>query len=124
MNKQTKDHRYLQIADVLKQKIQQGTYQVGQQLPTEKVICDQYEVSRYTARSALRYLIDLQMIERKQGSGSVVIATEPPLMSNSFMQDLDDLWQYGNTFCPTILKFWIPPPPAVKNTPASTSSMK
>ena len=97
MTNNKKGHRYLQIADEFKSKIQDGTYQIGDQLPTEKEICDKFEVSRYTARSALKHLIDLQLIERRQGSGSVVVATESPLIHKSFMQDIDDLWQYGNT---------------------------
>ena len=92
-----KDHRYLQIAKDFESQITNKTFRVGDVLPTEKEICEKFSVSRYTARSALQYLIDLQFIERRQGFGSVVVANKPYSLQNSFMQDLDDLWQYGNT---------------------------
>lgn len=89
-------HRFRKVADELMQGISAGTYPVGSFLPTEKVLCDHYGISRYTAREALDRLESAGLIERRQGSGSVVVSSSPPVRYNQNIQSIDDLLQYGN----------------------------
>ncbi|HEY1231660.1 MAG TPA: GntR family transcriptional regulator, partial [Ramlibacter sp.] len=44
--------RYLQLAQTLLREIEAGKYAVGTQLPTEFELCEQFGVSRATAREA------------------------------------------------------------------------
>jgi DNA-binding GntR family transcriptional regulator len=61
-----------QIAQELKSEIEAGTYADGDPFPSETALVDHYGVSRVTIRSALRLLQEEGLIERIQGSGTVV----------------------------------------------------
>ncbi len=66
---------------------------MGDSLPTESDLCDAYAASRHTVREALRGLVDLGLIARRQGSGSVVTAAAPPATYTQSIRSLDDLFQ-------------------------------
>ena len=86
--------RYRQIADALRAEITRGEYEIGTLLPTEIDICAQYEVSRHTAREALRILAEDGMVERRQGHGTRVVAATPHAFQRS-ISSIADLLQYG-----------------------------
>src|SRR5215831_14348345 len=65
-------HLYLQVVQILKQEIVDGTYPVGTQLPTEDKLCERFSVSRYTVREALRRLREDNLVSSRQGAGTVV----------------------------------------------------
>lgn len=89
-------HRYRQVAKELIDAIKVGTYPVDTFLPTEKILCEHYGISRYTAREALEVVEQAGLIERRQGSGSLVVSATPPVHYNQNIQSIDDLLQYGN----------------------------
>lgn len=64
--------RYQKIYNILKTRIQQGTYAVGSHLPSEHELCRSYEITRTTARRALQELLNEGFIEKRQGKGSIV----------------------------------------------------
>lgn len=74
--------KYRQLAERLKQElenyIRQGTYK----LPTEKELCEQFHASRQTIRQALLILEQEGLIARKQGSGSYVTGLLPEREKN------------------------------------------
>ncbi len=86
--------RYHQIADLLRRDIEGGNHPVGTLLPTEVQLCEAYKISRHTAREALRVLIQDHMVERRQGSGSMVIASSRQRFNHS-ISSVADLLQYG-----------------------------
>ncbi len=88
--------RYQQIADQLRRDIEKGRYRVGTLLPTELQLCEVYAISRHTAREALRVLIHDRMVERRQGSGTMVIASARQQFNHS-ISSVADLLQYGAT---------------------------
>lgn len=90
------DPYYQQVADALIAQIKAGQYAVGSSLPTEREICESFGVSRHTTREALRQLADQGLITRRQGSGSTVVATTPPVRYEQNIQSIDDLMQHGN----------------------------
>ena len=45
--------KYQQIAEVLREEIIKGTYAVGNVIPTEAKLQEQFDVSRHTIRQAL-----------------------------------------------------------------------
>ena len=64
-------------------------------LPTEGELCDEFDASRYTVREALRRLVDQGMVSRRQGSGSVVVATQPQARYIHSLSSLADLFQFA-----------------------------
>ena len=63
---------YEQIRIALRDQILAGDFRPGAQLPTERALCDQYEVSRITVIKALSDLERDGLIRRVQGKGSIV----------------------------------------------------
>lgn len=72
---------YSQIAGVFLSAIREGRYRDGEKLPSEKEICDQYNVSRITARKAIQELADMGKVERKQGKGTFVVSGQVEIMA-------------------------------------------
>jgi GntR family transcriptional regulator len=87
--------RYRQILEELRRRIQTGDYPVGSQLPTESDICTEFDASRYTVREALRGLVEMRMVSRRRGSGSVVTADAPAGGYVQKVRSLGDLFQFA-----------------------------
>lgn len=87
---------YKQMYNQLSRSIREGRYALAANLPTERQLCDSFGVSRHTAREALRQLEQNGLIKRRQGSGSVVIATTPSVRYEQSIQSIDDLMQQGS----------------------------
>ena len=56
----------------LKREIEEGIWKKGEKLPSEKILCERFSVSRITIRSAIQQLEALGMVETVQGAGTVV----------------------------------------------------
>ena len=63
---------YIRIDDALKKKIADGFWEIGQRLPSERDLADDYEVSRMTLRQAITLLVEEGILERRVGSGTYV----------------------------------------------------
>ncbi|XQW83562.1 GntR family transcriptional regulator [Thalassotalea piscium] len=88
--------KYKKIAEQLISEILNHTYNVGDTLATEKSLCLSHKVSRHTVRDALRYVEQKGLIEKKQGSGSKVIANTMPDTINQVVSSVDDILQHGH----------------------------
>lgn len=86
---------YRRLADHLMEGIRAGRWPLGASLPTEKELCDAFGVSRHTTREALRQLENRGLIARRQGSGSTVVATTPPVRYEQNTQTIDDMLHHG-----------------------------
>lgn len=64
--------RHEQLSDWLRSKIEDGTYGVDDQLPSEHQLSNQFGVSRITVRRALQTVENEGLIYRRQGLGSFV----------------------------------------------------
>jgi len=64
---------YMAVHDLIKKKIQDGTYPVSELLPTEPELEKIYKVSRTTIRSAMEMLKAEGFVEIKQGRGTLVL---------------------------------------------------
>jgi DNA-binding GntR family transcriptional regulator len=64
--------RYQEIQYMLKEKIQQGVFQVGDFLPSENELSADYSITRTTVRKALDNLLKEGFIEKLHGKGSRV----------------------------------------------------
>ncbi|MEU0685203.1 GntR family transcriptional regulator [Streptomyces albogriseolus] len=68
---------YVQIADDLRSKIHQGVLRGGDRVPSENEICEQWPVSKITARKALTTLRSEGLIEGVRGKGTFVRRKTP-----------------------------------------------
>ncbi len=78
---------YKQVADSLRKQILGGQLAPGEQLPTERELCQQFSASRITIRRALQILADEILIQRRHGSGTFVSPTPSrriPILSTDF----------------------------------------
>ncbi|MBT1048646.1 GntR family transcriptional regulator [Streptococcus macedonicus] len=63
---------YIRIHDAIKKEIDRGVWEIGQRLPSERDLADDYEVSRMTLRQAITLLVEEGILERRVGSGTYV----------------------------------------------------
>lgn len=67
--------RYEQMYLTLRDRLQAGEYEVGDKIPSEKELMEQFAVSRITSKKALDMLVQDGYIVRQPGRGSFVIHT-------------------------------------------------
>lgn len=67
------DPMYWRIAQDLRQAIESGALQPGQQLATEQVLRQEYGASRNTVRYAIRWLTSRGLVETRPGLGTFVV---------------------------------------------------
>jgi GntR family transcriptional regulator len=82
---------YSRLYNILKSKILNGEYSSGQKLPTEKEICETYEVSRITCRHALRLLQDEGFVDRSPGKGTFVRTVQTkkvPILNYDYIRSI------------------------------------
>ncbi len=91
-----KSPRYRDIAGKLQKEIRLGHYPIGSLLPTETELMARNSASRQTVREALRILMDQSLIVRRAGLGSVIIATEPPVLFTHSVKSLGEWLRYSN----------------------------
>ena len=68
---------YERIAQKLASSIAHGEYKIGQRLPSERELVQEFGCARMTVHRALRELEAEGLIERRQGSGSYVAELHP-----------------------------------------------
>ncbi len=72
-----KTTQHQQLAEDLLGQIADGTFGIGDRLPTEEQLCAEYGVARGTVRQALGRLDELGLISRRPRAGTTVIASVP-----------------------------------------------
>ena len=75
--------KYVQLANSLRASIAAGEYQSTNRLPTEQQLMQQFGVSRQTVRNALEILTRERLIQRRQGSGTVILEQKPKSENNT-----------------------------------------
>jgi len=83
--------RHEQVSDWLREQIQSGVYEPGDQVPSESALGAQFGVSRVTVRRALQTIEHEGLVYRRQGLGSFV--QKPPVRQGlvrltDFAQDM------------------------------------
>ena len=66
---------YIKIHDQIKKEIDDEVWKIGQRLPSERDLAEQFEVSRMTLRQAITLLVEEGVLERRVGSGTFVAST-------------------------------------------------
>ena len=72
-----KTTQHQQLAEELLAQIADGTFAIGDRLPTEEQLCADYGLARGTVRRALGRLDELGLISRRPRAGTTVIASIP-----------------------------------------------
>jgi len=75
---------YRRLADSIAAEIEAGKYAVGERLPTERELAEQFGVSRPSLREALIALEMLGMIEARHGLGIYVTRAQLPLTAATY----------------------------------------
>jgi GntR family transcriptional regulator len=72
---------YRQIAEDLREQIESGQLEPGQQLRTEIELRERYNASRNTVRDAIKWLTSLGLVETKPGQGTFVVQKIDPFVT-------------------------------------------
>ncbi len=106
--------------------IRQGVYRAGDQLPPERELADQLQVSRPSLREALRVLEMTGIVESRHGGGTFVLDMFPSgvvsplaLLLEATGDAVGDLWEMRIIFEPSIAAR-----AAVRATPASIERLQ
>lgn len=81
---------YIQLMDILKEMVQSGVWEPGDQIPGEQDFCKHYGVSRTVVRQALRELELEGVIDRRRGKGTFIAL---PKISEGLVQKLTGFYQ-------------------------------
>jgi len=81
---------YIQLIDILKEKVQQAEWVPGDQIPGEQDLCEYYQISRTVVRQALRELEYEGVISRQKGKGTFISL---PKISEGLVQKLTGFYQ-------------------------------
>ncbi|MBI4277750.1 MAG: GntR family transcriptional regulator [Armatimonadetes bacterium] len=81
---------YLQLMELLQQRIERGELQLGDRLPTEEELARTYNISRVTVRTAISALVEKNLLVRRQGKGTFVA---PPRIEQEldFLRNLHEM---------------------------------
>ena len=67
---------YLQLREIVRNKIEEGEYQPGTAIPSENELAETYGINRITVRNAVVALVNEGMLRRVQGKGVFVVGNK------------------------------------------------
>lgn len=85
--------RYVQIADLMRQRIGRGHWQVGDKLPAQDELVSEFSVARVTVRQAMDLLTREGLISPQQGRGTFITALPERHSWLKVQTSLDELAQ-------------------------------
>ncbi|OUR77860.1 hypothetical protein A9Q83_10135 [Alphaproteobacteria bacterium 46_93_T64] len=103
MLKTAKEPKYLTIANVLRERISDGYYEVGSLLPTEAAYAIEFSASKQTVRNAVRLLQDWGLAFSRRGSGTIVRSKGGTKQFVQKIESMAELVQHGPDACLTQL---------------------
>jgi DNA-binding GntR family transcriptional regulator len=95
--------RYIQIAAELQRDIARGEFPVGTALPAEGDLSEKFGVSRFTIREAYRLLNEMGLVQRRQGTRTVVTSTAPRSEYRAEFTGVDETVDFAPEFTPRYL---------------------
>ena len=72
--RQSRSPLYLQVAEILRQRLERGVWAPGTLLPTLNELADEFSVAKVTVRQAVMLLVDDGLLEAKRGRGTMALA--------------------------------------------------
>ena len=87
---------YIQMAQMLSERIASGAYGIGELLPTEAELTESYGVSRYTVRQAIQHLRQQGLVSARKGVGTRVEARRADASYSHSIHSLSELLQFAH----------------------------
>jgi DNA-binding GntR family transcriptional regulator len=92
---------YVQIVEHLRDNIKIGKWKEGERIPTEKDLCDIYNVSRITIRKAIDELVKEKLLYRERPKGTFVTPFEDTsenfTLVKSFTEEMKEMGKQAQT---------------------------
>ncbi|MEQ8155020.1 MAG: GntR family transcriptional regulator [Clostridiaceae bacterium] len=63
---------YYQLENIIKKRIEEGTYKVDEKIPSERMLSEELDISRMTISKAIGNLVEEGILYRKKGMGTFV----------------------------------------------------
>ncbi len=86
-----KETAYTRLFNVLQERILSRDYDLGEKLPPERAMCEEFGISRITCRHAIRLLQERGLVERFPGRGTFVRSIRPrkvPILINDYSESI------------------------------------
>jgi GntR family transcriptional regulator len=96
---------YYQLKEMLKQKIKSGEWAIDIKIPTERMLCEMYNVSRITVRKALEELEREGYLKRMQGKGTFVTSIKIEQRLSKFYSFSEEIKKMGYVSSTRIIEF-------------------
>ena len=87
VDRESKEKLYVQIYSIFLEKIENGDWPSGTQIPTEDELCKTYDVSKVTVREAIQELVRGGYLRRQQGKGTFVTYSMPGLVMRTRLSE-------------------------------------
>jgi GntR family transcriptional regulator len=87
---------YHQVADILRQRMDDGVYRAGSRLLSEDELAAEFQVSRATIRQAIGQLVIERRVVRRQGRGTFVEERDARVLQQQYRGSLGDLIRESN----------------------------
>lgn len=101
---------YDQVKNKIREKIEIGEWLEGQKIPSEKELCEMFNVSRITARKAVNDLQEENLLIKKQGKGTFVKKSQIDQSLQKFYSFCKELAKQGIEEKAEMLEFKITEP--------------
>lgn len=105
INKKSPIPVYYQLEEDIKRKIEQGVWQVGQCISSERELAEEYGVSRMTIRQSLGELVQDGILVREKGKGTFVC--KPKVKQRDMMSFSEVIAKSGRTLKTKIIEFQV-----------------
>lgn len=103
---------YHQLKAFIEERIGSGLWKPGDQLPSERQLCEQFQVSRITVRQAVTDLVSAGSLVRDQGRGTFVAPARVEQRLNQLTSFTQDIQARGKRPGAQVLQFETIPAPA------------
>lgn len=96
---------YLQVAEILRQKIANGTWVPGDKLPTVAALAEEFRVAKITVRQACKILEQEGLVAPRRGQGTTVLAQPERIRPLNVETTLADLIRLYRDDVPELVNF-------------------
>ena len=72
INRDSFEPAYLQLVNILRDRVARGDFRSGKPLPSESQLCKEYDISPMTVRRAINVLLDQGVVYTERGRGTFV----------------------------------------------------
>jgi GntR family transcriptional regulator len=98
---------YYQLKNIFISYIKSGKWPVNYKIPTERELCEMFNISRITVRQALKELEDEGFMYRKQGKGTFITTPKFVQRLSRFYSFSDEIKKMGSVPSTEIISFVI-----------------